>query len=467
MTLSNDKQQYQKEQDELLKVVLNERFFKTFHDGPLHADEPSLWHNSELEIYITNACNQHCEYCYFVKYPELYDAPKDSDTLKHNLRLLLDYFYEHQYVPRVVDLFSGEIWHTQLGLDILEIVLKYVRQGWAIPKIMICSNGTFLMDQLQLHKIQNIIDMFAELGVQLQFSFSVDGKYIDEQFRPRNNNDHYLDDFYDTLFAFAKHNTFYFHPMVSSKNVKYWIENLKWWIDQCDYYGMDLFEWVMMLEVRNPDWTEESIQEYNNFMDKLLEYTLHNYCNDDKTKFLNTLLGIRLHNSAGLNGYIPYMLNKTYDFTACSICGEFIVRLGDLAICPCHRTAYNKYLYGNFVVEDDKIVDIHANNPTFAIQILMANHHYGLHGCDTCLYKDICLRGCFGAQLEALGDPLFPLENVCMFFKAKYSHLLKKYEEYGAFEYAKSIGPQELRYEYVQILISLYEQWRQQNGMAR
>jgi len=39
------------------------------------------------------------------------------------------------------------------------------------------------------------------------------------------------------------------------------------------------------------------------------------------------------------------------------------VRLGDLAICPCHRQAYDEYLYGHFVVENNRITGIKANNP--------------------------------------------------------------------------------------------------------
>jgi len=38
------------------------------------------------------------------------------------------------------------------------------------------------------------------------------------------------------------------------------------------------------------------------------------------------------------------------------------VRLGDLAICPCHRTSYDKYLLGKFEVKDNQIIGIKANN---------------------------------------------------------------------------------------------------------
>lgn len=460
-TLADNKQQFQKEQNELLKVVLNERFFKPFAEGPM-SEPSSLWSNSDLEIYITNACNQHCEYCYFIKHPELYDAPKDSKTLLKNLHILLDYMVENNYIPATLDLFSGEIWHTQFGLDVLNTILEYVRNGWNVPNIMISSNCSFIMNREQFHKIQTIINQFNTTGTVLHFSLSVDGKYIDEQFRPRNNeNDKYLDEFYDLLFAFAKKNVYYFHPMVSSKNVKYWIENYKWWLENLQKYGLNPNEYLMMLEVRNPDWTEESIQQYNEFMDYLLDLTFNNDCGGKLDVFANTILTVRTHNSIPMNGYFPYLLCEAYNFPCCSIPSALTVRLGDLAICPCHRTAYHKYLYGKFVVENDHIVDIEANNVNMAIQILMPNVHQGFHGCDTCIYSKFCLHGCFGAQLEELGDPFFPIENVCNFFRKKYSHLIQKYVEYGVVDYALQIAPSEPNYEHAIGLLQLYWQWKE------
>ena len=422
----------------------------------------SLSNNTNLEVYITNVCNQHCEYCYFIKHPELYDAPKDPETLLKNFKILLDYFFENSYVPQTLDLFSGEIWHTQFGLDILELVLEYVNKGWAVPNIMISSNCSFIMDREQFHKIQTIINKFnSTFTTAIHFSISIDGKYIDQQFRARNDETNkYLDEFYELIFAFAKKNVFYFHPMVSSHNVKYWIENYKWWKENLRAHGLNPDDYLMMLEVRNPDWTEESMKYYNEFIEYLFYDKLHNDCRDDLPLFANTMLSTRIHNSLPMNGYFPYILNSGYNYMCCSISESLTVRLGDLAICPCHRTAYNKYLYGKFVVEDNQIVDIKANNANMAIQTLMVNINSGLHGCDACIYNYFCLKGCFGAQLEELGDPFFPIENVCEFFKSKYNHLIKLYEQNHVFEYAESILPPEPNYKKAQELLILYRKWK-------
>ena len=50
---------FQKENDQLLYTILNERFFK-----PWSNSNSKLWQTAGMELYITNKCNQHCEYCY-------------------------------------------------------------------------------------------------------------------------------------------------------------------------------------------------------------------------------------------------------------------------------------------------------------------------------------------------------------------------------------------------------------------
>lgn len=74
------------------------------------------------------------------------------------------------------------------------------------------------------------------------------------------------------------------------------------------------------------------------------------------------------------------------------------IRLGDLAIVPCHRTCYNHLLGGYFVKneEDSEIIDIKANNATSYIQMKSFNPVFSPK-CLDCTYSDICLKGCLGS----------------------------------------------------------------------
>ena len=123
------------------------------------------------------------------------------------------------------------------------------------------------MDKKQSHKIQQFIDEFKLYNSAIIFSLSVDGKIIEEKERPLNNGEIKTDDFYESLFMFAKHNNFGFHPMLSANSAKYWIENYKWWKKMLHKYDMTLSQ-MMLLEVRSDTWTEENIKDYQKFLDK-------------------------------------------------------------------------------------------------------------------------------------------------------------------------------------------------------
>ena len=135
----------------------------------------------------------------------------------------------------------------------------------------------------------------------------------------------------------------------------------------CDKYDMSFDITLMMLEVRNDNWTDENIKDYCDFLAYLIEEYKTRKCNDDNNTFFKRLFGFLP--DGDLEGYIPYALPRTDTFAGCTVSNNLTVRLGDMAICPCHRTAYNKLLYGWFKIENNKIVDIIGNNPQMAMRV--------------------------------------------------------------------------------------------------
>ena len=312
----------------------------------------------------------------------------------NNLKVLYDWIEgKHFFIPKI-EFYSGEIWHLDYGLEVLEITYQSLKSQRWTEFITIPSNCSFVRDENQLNKIQRYINKFARIGVRIAFSISVDGAVIENDIRPLNNCTIKSDDFYDRLMLFAVHNNYCFHPMVAAKSVHKWIENHKWWESKCEEYGLNP-EAIMMLEVRNNDWDEESIQHYIEFLDYLIERYKHKYCKDDNKLFFEHYF--LFHPESKLNGYIPYALSLTDTFAGCSVSNHLTVRLGDMAICPCHRTAYNKYLYGWFQIENNEIVDIIGNNPQMASRILLANNNIASLDCDVCPINERCLKGCFGS----------------------------------------------------------------------
>ena len=436
--LNKEKNIFQQEQNDLLKTILDNRFFIPWKEryqmrDCCENDELSfhLSEDSHLEIYLSAKCNQNCEYCYLIKNKGLYPEELDNkENVLKNLAIFFNYLIGEEFCIKDIEYFTGEIWHTQYGLDVLELTLEAIENGLQIERVTIPSNCSFILSDPQMHKIQRYINKFNEIGTPLTFSISIDGKVLEEKTRPLNSKKSIKDDdFYDKLFTFAQHNNFFFHPMVSSVSCKDWIENYKWWKEKCEEYDFFVNQAVMMLEVRNNDWTDETIDDYNNFMKYLIDSNIEELGGVEE--FADALFTLTDKYEGYFGGYIPFGFGREDTFAGCSVSNSLTVRIGDLAICPCHRTAYNKYLYGKFVVENDEIVDIEALNPQMAVRILMANNNIAHHGCDVCPFAPYCLKGCFGSQLEITQDPFMPVENVCYFFKRKWTFLIDYYEKLG------------------------------------
>ena len=59
---------------------------------------------------------------------------------------------------------------------------------------------------------------------------------------------------------------------------------------------------------------------------------------------------------------MPHLLSRNAFYPGCTINRALIVRMGDLAIVPCHRTSYDQFLLGHFNVENEKIIGVTAKN---------------------------------------------------------------------------------------------------------
>lgn len=435
---------FQQENNELLKFILNERFFKNWKKDII--DQKDLHTVSELEFFITNQCNQHCEYCYLYDNYQLY--PKEaisSKTILNNLEIVFNWLIEQQFYINKIDFFSGEIWHTQFGLDILEATYQAIQRGLKIKNIMIPTNGCFVLDENKKQKIQNYITAYQAYGVALLFSFSIDGKIIDNLNRPRNNNQLYDDIFYQKLFDFAYHNNFYFHPMVAAYSIELWQENFLWWKNMCDKYNFKVHERVMMLEVRNDDWTTEKIAHYCQFVRFLLDDFRETYPNHRSVEDFSYFLFGNFSTEESYS-YLPWNLALVPDIFSCTVATQLCIRLGDLTIAPCHRTSYDKFLYGKFIIKGNKIVDIEENNLYLAERILYFNNIFSSPKCDTCEYNSFCLKGCAGSQYENTNDLFFPINSVCNLEKAKIDTLIEYYQNFGIFDYLKNFSVDNLLY---------------------
>lgn len=449
------KEEYKKQNNELLKEILSQRFFI-----PWANEEHPLWSSAEIELYVTNHCNQKCKYCYLYNNDSIY--PKEynnSETICNNLKIYLEWLLKNNYsIPRI-DLYSGEIWQEDLGRQVLEILLYYVRRGVRIYRIIIPTNGTFILQDETLQPILQYISKFKEHNTDLLFSLSIDGMIVDNYVRQFNDESIVKDEeYYEKIFSFVKETYSGFHPMVSAYSIENWIENFEWWKKQLKKYDFpySVHSNVMMLEVRNNDWTKEKIEKYGTFIEHLAKDFFVDICKQNKRAFADFVL-TKYTDDEQSYGYLPWVLAKTSNSLTCSIPRQFCLRLGDLAICPCHRTAQENNIYGYFKVEDNEIVDIEAKNFYLAGRILLGNNKLCSIKCDTCKYAKWCIQGCYGSQVETNKDIFIPVESLCDFFSAKIKKIIEIYEKYDCFKYFQEIGMEHPKYFLAQDLIKLRE----------
>lgn len=418
-----EKTQFQKENDQVLEYILETVFFREFRRDRGRSEKDC---KCRFELNITASCNQSCQYCYLINYgdkiyPKEIRKPK---KILENIRIYLNYAHEKGLDPKRWELFSGEIWGTQFGYDVLDIIIEYIEKDWFHPGIiMIPSNCSFIYDDNSRHRIQNYINKFDKLDVRLIFSISNDGYCCEPTSRPFNSSSDnqlkYDEKNYDKLFKWARYNDYAFHPMVSASNVDKWVDNYDWWKKKFDEYHFELDNHLMTLEVRNDDWTDESITNYLKYLDHMINVNYKYAYGGDINKLADYICGV-----GHINGYLPYALCRSTDFT-CGIKYSLIVRMGDLSIGPCHRTHYPELIYGKFDVEDGRITGISANNIQLANRVLLCRKN-GSVLCDRCAISDYCIMGCMGSQYESTKEPLYPCESVCELEKAKVIYLFVK-----------------------------------------
>lgn len=402
---------FQDEQNEALEYFLNSIYQVWAPNAKICKEMPAS-KEFFLELFLTQECNQNCGYCYLQKHGDKLYPPeyRDKDTMFKNMEMLLNYYIENNIHPSHIDFFTGEIWGYPLGNKALDILLKACEKGLQVKSICIPSNFSFCRDQKLIEIIEYYIDAFHIKGIQLMFSCSMDGEILDKINRPTQNTtfDYKDDDFYKRVYDFCYKHKYGFHPMISANGIEYQKENYDNWIKVYKKYYPNINDFqsqypiAMQLEVRDDNWTKDKILSYIDWLNYIIETDIKEFYNNDKEHFLSDLFWLDKKPNICKNQrcYLPYLITDVDENPTCTAGKMLCIRCGDLAIAPCHRTSYEKFLFGRYVVENDKIVGVKAQN----ISLMNAWYRTGNISkpkCDTCSIRKLCLRGCYGAQYES------------------------------------------------------------------
>jgi len=434
---------FQEENDKLLWNILDTTFFRAWREP--NKLEHENW--NKVELIINSICNLKCKYCYLAKYgEELIPSSPKTKVLK-NLSIFLNFLRENDLHPKSFEIFSGEPLVQDIGLSVLEQVVDFYKDERIKPSITIPTNGTVLLYPKKFKRLKEILRKSEEYSLRVFLSFSIDGKYCESN-RPFRVRGKVRDDkYYDRLFQFAKEHNYSFHPMIYSEKIETWKDNFLWFQSMYEKYKIPWW-WLYLLEVRNPEWSTHQIIEFMKFLNFLVKWSW-NKCNRDPQKFVDFIFKLR-----GFN--ILNIFSTCGRGMPCSIQSTLHLRLGDLAIVPCHRTSYPAFIAGYFKVKDNKIVGVKAHNIETYLTILTLDNR-NLPLCENCMIRNTCSKGCLGSQYETTGDLFSPIPTVCLLEHAKVIAIAEALDEIGMLErlirVASNIRSREIK--------RMYERWKE------
>lgn len=446
-------EQYIRDQKELANYYLNEDAFPfPKYKNKMHISKYGI------ELILNPKCNQSCDYCYLSNFGEkLYPDLFSTETIIENVKLFLDYIYNiRKNFVYSIELFGGEIIQNNLVFDILDILMEYFEKikinhpylfGTDWINIIIPNNLSWVQNRSDLvEKLYKYKDKLEKKYMaRIIFSWSTDGLYAIDTREKKELTQEY----YDKMIPFCKKMNTGAHPMVSAKNVKKWVNgNYEWWME---YYknisNGSKSDWgPMILEVRNDDWDDESIEDFKQLLNIIMKKRLE-MCNNDVEALAQHLFSdVELSESFILPPLQNYDLIRLNNYcnnvtenerTSCSMQTLIHLNCTNLSLPICHRLSYPLLTAIYFIADEKKqhIIDIHPHNldAYFGLKFLK---DYNQPGCYNCDYRNICLKGCFGAQYENTGDLLVHCKSVCKFFKEKYDHIIKLYNQYGVLDIA-------------------------------
>lgn len=422
---------YQKENEELFTFFLENSFFKAWGIEEYDKSNEHLGNYRHLELMVNHKCLLSCKYCYMDRHWKEYfpKGSQNSNAILKNTDILFEWLYENNYKPEI-ELFAGDSLTDPTCRKIAHKVFDTALAGKRVARsLVVPTNMGWLHNHKQHEDVMELLEKADYSGVPMYISASVDGKYMEENRPYKSANKGYTDEFYDRLFRFlSSHPASGIHPMIYSNKIEKWIDNFLWWQDKYEEYNIN-WKHIYLLEVRNAEWTKQQVKDYAKFVKFLVRWS-YDKVGRDPERLVDFILAGRGYN----------ILNNPFARVGrgmpCSIQSCFCVRPGDLAVVPCHRTAYKHMVTANFRVEDNKITGFDMKNMEMwlAIQAL-SNETYPY--CEDCDINLLCKGGCLGAQYEATGNWLTPIPTVCRLFHEKVIALIEVLKELGAYDTLK------------------------------
>lgn len=409
--------EYEKMNNQLYNFYLEEYFYKDYKEKGY----------KKIEFIFSPYCNLKCKYCYLNHH---YDKqfPLDSfnpeESIK-NAKKICEWMVKNHYTPSL-DIFSGELFSQECGFELLETIYSVYEKAAKEDRLLyitIPTNATFVSDQNKRVRVKQIINKFIDIGIPLYLSFSVDGKYMDEDNRGQRMD-------YDTIFSFASDKQIGFHPMIYSNNIEKWKENFIWFQEEFKKYNIN-GRHLYLLHVRNKEWSKKQIKELYNFIIFLIDYAWENEANQDCKEYIKFLCDPI---SRGYN-ILNWLTNQQQGY-GCGIQNSIHIRLNDMKVFPCHRLMYPELEIGQYD-ENMNFITTNAGLGFGITDIKLENTPV----CSHCDINELCCGSCIGSNYETNHSLLMPIPTVCLSNIAIFKALVDGYEKIGILNEIKALVP--------------------------
>jgi len=412
---------------EIVLQLLSKTFFEAWKNRRF-LENTKYINFSTLELQITASCDQRCSYCYYHRFGKFLNPPAISKkkNILNNLKMLLRWLSSNKYFPKI-EIFSGEPFSTEIGFLVIEKVIDWQIQNSIDNDIIIPSNFSFILDKGKTYRVEKLLDKARSNGFNVILSASVDGKYLDKINRPFFRKVR-TKDYYDKIFSFQSKWGYSFHPMIYSKGIDLWEKNFLWFQEMFDKFNIN-WQSLYLLEVRNYEWTLDQIKEFYRFIRFVVRWAIDRLRQENipDDKILQEIYRRRLFN-------IFSAFFGTGRGIGCSIQSSMQLRLGDLTVSPCHRTAYDQFNMYRFVNDGEKITGIDVINPYLVTALYSADFRV-FPFCELCGIKDLCNGPCLGSNYEFSGDLFITAPTVCLLEHARVFALIDELDDLKLLKY--------------------------------
>lgn len=358
----------------------------------------------------------------------------------NNVQLLINYLLENNFIITGWRISATHnLFNKDYIFQILDILYTYFKKINKNGVIIFPNNYEFIANQNQKNIFGNYIIAFSEIGVKIVTPYQVN-------FCDCNNNN----SIFDFLQLYEQELN-----LIITNNLEKYYDNYYYWKQIILKYNLKLPNIILD---KNIDWKETDypllksliqlrIQDrFNYFHYDIEKFTKHIFNND------NTILKIADKDDLLKIEYYDKIKNN---ILPCKLSNSLTINTEDLIIQACCGLSHNIFKGGKFLIENNKIVDIIAEEGINGyINQKIANAHFMLD-CYACTDKYFCQKGCRALQFKYSTEPYLPIKDICSIQQIILNTLIENYHNLGIFNYLFS---QTLENRYKHELIKILKQ---------